>query len=142
MGEDYKFDTEKWIPPPPSKVSVDPDVSNTFEQIVAENGFKSESHKVTTTDNYELKMFRVNNGNPTKPPVFLQHGLFSDSATWILNKEKSPCFRLAALGYDVWLGNNRGNVYSRANTKINPDKDPKDFFNYSFFTLGAHDAPT
>jgi len=66
----------------------------------------------------------------------LQHGLFSDASTWIVNKELSPAFQLAALGYDVWCGNNRGNVYSRANTNINPDKDPSKFFDYSFYTLG------
>jgi len=58
-----------------------------------------------------------------------------------VNEEKSAGFQLANLGYDVWFGNNRGNIYSRHNTKINPDSDKKDFFNYSFYTLGQYDVP-
>jgi len=38
----------------------------------------------------------------------------------------------ARAGYDVWLGNNRGNKYSRRHININPDKDFKKFFDFSF----------
>lgn len=59
-----------------------------------------------------------------------------------MNKEKSPAYVAAKAGYDVWLGNNRGNLYSRGHEKLNPDKDFKEFFDYSFFELGKYDAPT
>ena len=74
------------------------------------------------------------------PVVFLQHGLFSDATFWVANREKSVAFQLAKAGYDVWMGNNRGNLYSRKNMNISPEKEPAQFFDYSFFELGEYDA--
>lgn len=52
----------------------------------------------------------------------MQHGLFDSADAWVANtKETAPAFVFARLGYDVWLGNNRGNEFSRKNTKIDPD---------------------
>ena len=100
-----------------------------------EAGFQYAQHKVETEDHYVLSMVRVTKPNLKEgaPVVFFQHGLCDSSFTWVTNGPKnSPAFMLAKLGYDVWLGNNRGNKYSRENTKIDPDVDKAEFFNYDF----------
>lgn len=38
------------------------------------------------------------------------------------------------------MGNNRGNIYSRGHTSLDPEKD-SEFFEYSFFEMGAYDLP-
>lgn len=63
--------------------------------------------------------------------VFLQHGLFDSADCWVVNtKEKSPAFILAEMGYDVWLGNSRGNKYSVGH--VDPFIKPEDFNDFSF----------
>lgn len=51
-------------------------------------------------------------------------------------------FILADAGYDVWMGNFRGNTYSRGH--ISPKRQPKqtEFWEFSFDEMGAIDLPT
>ena len=118
--------------------SIDFDTTATFEQLADEYGFEPESHVVETDDNYLLKMFRIRKkGQEGRgKAVFLQHGLFSDADCWCQVKEKSLGYVLAEAGYDVWMGNNRGNKYSRHNSRINPNDNYAEFFDYSFYELG------
>lgn len=75
-------------------------------------------------------------------PIFLQHGLLDSSDTWIINDEdKAPAFMLANAGYDIWLGNSRGNKHSRKHIKYNPDKDAA-FWEFSFQHMADFDLPT
>ncbi len=74
-------------------------------------------------------------------PIILQHGLIDSSDTWLINDEdKAPAFMLANRGYDVWLGNSRGNKHSRNHTKYNPDKN-KEFWESTFQHMADYDLP-
>ena len=121
------------------------DYGKNFQQIAEENGFDYESHKVTTDDGYILNVFRIRQpGLAAGAPVaFCQHGLLSAANTWIMNEpDVAPAFQLARQGYDVFLGNNRGNMNSPDHTTWTQQANPSQYFNYSFQDLGEHDLPT
>lgn len=44
------------------------------------------------------------------------------------------------MGYDVWLGNARGNTYSRTHTRLNPES--RSFWDFSWHEIGYYDMPT
>lgn len=113
----------------------------TVAQVVASQGFGYEQFQVETPDNYQLTVMHIK-GKAGAPVVFLQHGLFSSAETWLFNGDKSVAFQLSRAGFDVWLGNNRGSMYSRKNSKIDPNSNAKAFFDFSFYELGKYDAPT
>ena len=63
------------------------------------------------------------------------------SDAFVMNYEsKSLAFLLANKGYDVWLGNNRGNKYSRNHVSIKPND--KKFWDFSFHEMGLFDIPS
>merc|ERR1711990_774331 len=103
-------------------------------------GYQSETHKVVTPDGYILTLYRIVGSGPV---VFMQHGLEDSSAAWVLAgpDHGAPAFRLAAQGYDVWLGNFRGNTYSRGHLSLNPDLDHQ-FWRFTWDEMAKYDLPT
>lgn len=117
-----------------------------FEQLTAENGFQSQRYKVTTSDGYILEVWRipglVGDNTASKPVVFMQHGLFDSAYCWMMNyADVAPAFVAARAGYDVWLGNSRGNTYSEANINLDPKKDEKEFWDFDWQDMGTKDLP-
>lgn len=72
--------------------------------------------------------------------MLLWHGMGSSAVTFLVNGEDSPAFILAEAGYDVWLGNTRGNSFSRKHRSLNPDKDKKKFWDFTFVKAGRYDV--
>jgi hypothetical protein len=93
-------------------LTSDPDDKKSFYEIVSAAGFITEVHPVITADGYKLTMFRIKSKDFTagRPVAFLQHGIVDSADCWIMNYAAvAPAFQLVRAGYDVWLGNARGN---------------------------------
>ena len=87
--------------------------------MVKHGGYTWEAIKVTTEDGHILTTFHVTGNSdglftPTRPPVLLQHGDYSDATIMMEGTgNKKPIHLLIAdAGYDVYIGNNRGTEYS------------------------------
>ncbi|CAG5025864.1 unnamed protein product [Parnassius apollo] len=120
-------------------------------ELVRKYNYPLEVHSVTTSDGYILEMHRIPHGrdasntpNGKRPIVFLMHGLLSSSADWILmGPGNAFAYILAEAGFDVWMGNARGNYYSRKHLSLNPDALLNTaFWEFSWDEIGNIDLPS
>eukprot|EP00475_Leptophrys_vorax_P041301 TRINITY_DN77878_c0_g1_i1.p1 TRINITY_DN77878_c0_g1~~TRINITY_DN77878_c0_g1_i1.p1 ORF type:complete len:413 (-),score=120.90 TRINITY_DN77878_c0_g1_i1:32-1270(-) len=118
----------------------------TPSQLIEYWGYPVEEHIITCADGFPIRLLRIPYGlsakakaipmSQTRPAVLLQHGLLDASTTWILNlPHQSLAFILADEGFDVWLGNNRGNTWSP------PACDTEECWAFSFDDMAKYDLP-
>ncbi|XP_017769430.1 PREDICTED: uncharacterized protein LOC108557436 [Nicrophorus vespilloides] len=123
----------------PKNCWYNPLVDADAEDLIVKNGYSFEKYEPVTEDGYILTMYRIPRRNP-KGIVFLQHPATASCTGWIDKGNSSLGFILWNAGYDVWLGNFRGNYYSRHHVNLYPNEYK--FWNYSFHELGVIDIPT
>lgn len=103
-----------------------------------------EEHITFTMDGYLLMLFKIKTQQANKkslPPILLLHGTMLSSDIWMIHREKHknlPMF-LHALGYEVWLGNRRGNKYCAKHSRLRT-RDAA-FWDYSIDEVALHDIP-
>ncbi|KAI5634956.1 alpha/beta hydrolase fold domain-containing protein [Phthorimaea operculella] len=113
------------------------DARMSIEDLIRKYGYPVERHRVTTEDGYELAMFRI----PSKGlPVFLMHGLAGSAAHFVVSgPENGLAYLLAQQGFDVWMGNARGNTFSRQHISMKPSE--AQFWDFSWHEIGYYDLP-
>lgn len=104
--------------------------------------FDIESHKVQTSDGHILHVNRVINrfNESEKPgfPVLLIPGLMQSSSAYCTAGPNAIGVVLARMGYDVWLGNNRGGFSPE---KVGTSKCSTAMWDWSMHDLATKDVP-
>ncbi|KYO42359.1 hypothetical protein Y1Q_0022214 [Alligator mississippiensis] len=107
------------------KGHVNPEQFMTVREMIHSKGYPSEEHEVLTDDGYYLGMNRIPHGRDSpgstgpRPAVLLQHALALDSSNW--------------------LGNSRGNSWSRRHRNLSVDQEA--FWDFSFHEMAIYDLP-
>ncbi|KAJ2625856.1 cholesterol esterase [Coemansia sp. RSA 1358] len=139
---------------------------NSFAEIMDYWGYPYEDHLVETRDGFLLGTHRITGPRGSrltettqkehsaessdssmstsnkKPVVLFWHGFMLSSECFVCHPDWINIlpFRLAEAGYDVWLGNSRGNKYSYKHMKYVPND--RRFWNYSIDEIATIDVPT
>ncbi|XP_037958909.1 lipase 3-like [Teleopsis dalmanni] len=113
-------------------------ISNVHDMIMFHK-YPAETHFVQTADGYILELNRITR-NGGRPVLFV-HGLQGSAMTWVMmGPSASLPYMLYNQGYDIWLANVRGCVFSRQHIKYDPNLDPI-YWQFSWHEIGMYDLP-
>eukprot|EP00904_Undaria_pinnatifida_P003045 jgi/Undpi1/12741/HiC_scaffold_6.g02409.m1 len=119
-------------------------------ELAEAEGFIVEDHQAVTADGFVLVLHRIlssdreaSNGGKKirKPVVLLMHGLMQDSESLLCGgRDHALGLRLVTAGFDVFLGNARGNRYSHKHMRLSPVTSDA-YWNFSIDELARYDTP-
>ena len=117
-------------------------------------GMDVEDHYPVTDDGYVLCLHRLVPGHlssrsasdiadtlASRPTVLLWHGFMMSSEVFMCSPNGNLAAMLLDAGYDVWLGNTRGNRYSCKHVKLDRNTNEREFWRFGLDELARFDLP-
>ncbi|CEL92883.1 unnamed protein product [Vitrella brassicaformis CCMP3155] len=113
--------------------------STCLGRFIQDHDYPVESdHFVATADDYILRLIRL--PNKGRPVIFLNHGLFASAWCWFWNApQAAPAMLLHRSGFDVWISNSRGTVFSRNHTRLHVESE--EFWSFTWQDMAEFDVP-
>ncbi|KAI9340554.1 Alpha/Beta hydrolase protein [Obelidium mucronatum] len=102
------------------QLALDIASTNNCADIIRKWGYTCQVHRVLTKDNVLLTTHRIQsrnkfNQNKTSPPILLWHGFGGSGNCFVCAPERNsnlPFHLIEKGGFDIWLGNARGPLYT------------------------------
>ncbi|CAG9815304.1 unnamed protein product [Phaedon cochleariae] len=112
-----------------------PDAGAPPLEILRRWGCHAAEYNVTTKDGYQISIIRAWPTHITQPiPIVMGHGIYMNSLGFISMFNKTIAYNLIQEGYDVYLINFRGTLFSTGHT--NMTQSDYDYWMYSFHEMG------
>jgi len=119
------------------------DLESLYKTHIKSFGYQMEEHEVITEDGYILSLWHlVPNVLEPKKVVYIQHGFTCTSWAFFHLGNNSLPFLLIEEGYDVWLGNTRGTIFSLGHVSKDSNKKNGDYWDFSMDEMIYYDVPT
>ena len=119
----------------------DVDLTTYYKTYIQNFGYNLEVHEVETTDGYLLSLWHlIPKKTPTKVAYF-QHGLSDTAWCFFQSGSRSLPFLLIKEGFDIWLGNSRGTIFSTRHKTKDPTDKNSGFFDFSMDENVNYDLP-
>ncbi|CAH0556785.1 unnamed protein product [Brassicogethes aeneus] len=101
-----------------NSLGEDFDVHGSIDEIADYYGYQTQNFTVQTDDGFNLIIFRImckdncTTSSTPKQPLVIWHGFLLNARFYVLNGKNSIAFHYVDKGYDVYLANTRGTIYS------------------------------
>ena len=114
-----------------------------YKEYIESFGHKLEEHQVTTEDGYILTLWHLapNSSVDKNKVVYFQHGFTCTAWVFFQMERNSLPFLLLEQGYDVWLGNSRGTIFSLDHLSKDYKKGNSDYWDFSMDENAIYDLP-
>ena len=115
-----------------------------YKDYIKSLGKILEEHEVITEDGYKLTLWHLtpNSSVNKNKVVYFQHGF--QCTSWVffqLGKNSLPIL-LSNLGYDIWLGNSRGSLFSLDHVYLDSEQANGEYWEFSMDETVFYDLPS
>ena len=121
----------------------DVDLNFYYKDYIKSMGYKLEEHEVITEDGYKLTLWHIiqNKSIDKNKVVYFQPGFLCTAWVFFQLGKYSLPFMLTDLGYDVWIGNNRGTIFSLDHISKDPEDWNGDYWDFNMDDYVVYDLP-